>query len=171
MKIFTYLKQLNKLPATTTAIYDLGCGNGRISLPFYDAGYRVIGVDINADKIAEAKKVMPSAEFDVGNLLEMEIPEESFIIARNSLPFIRSKEDILHFISTHPRSSMYFTLFGDQDEQVIRGNAVAFSRTEIDTLINTIGPITRFSETIGETTNLAGKPRQSHVFEIYRILM
>ncbi len=168
MKFYKSLVQLNKLPNKSTPIYDLGCGDGRISKPFYDDGYKVIGIDSNAEKIAEAKETMPDAELRVGNLLEIEIPKEAFIIARNSLPFIKSKEKIVDFIQSHSQSSMYFTLFGGQDEQVVRGNAVAFSRAEVDALIKEIGPITRFSETIGETTNLAGKPRQSHVFEVIR---
>ena len=41
---------------------------------------------------------------------------------------------------------------------------------EVDTLMNEIGSVVRFSETIGQNINLAGGKRMSHIFEFIRVV-
>src|SRR3989344_1519513 len=166
--VYRQLSVLNRLPSKDTPIVDVGCGDGRILKPFYDAGYSVIGIDSNSIKINEAQSAMPQGKFRVENIEHCQILRDGFFIARNSLPFLKSKDNVINFINKIRDHSFYLTLFGEKDEKAIDRSALWWNRDEVDALIARIGNVIRFSETIGESTNLAGKTRQSHIFEIYR---
>ena len=59
-------------------IVDLGCGTGRDSQPFTSAGYEYVGVDLSEGMIGQAKKSFPDLDFEVMNLLDLKIKDESF---------------------------------------------------------------------------------------------
>lgn len=50
-----YLQQLKEQPPNARVL-ELGCGTGRISLPLARAGYPVIGVDLDADRLYVAQQ-------------------------------------------------------------------------------------------------------------------
>jgi trans-aconitate methyltransferase len=158
---------LDLMPSKDTLIIDLGCGDGRISEPFYNEGYSVMGIDSSLEKITTAQKIMPKADLIVGDMRTTEIPH-GFIVARNSLQFLKSKREVYNLIKKNLDKSMYFTLFGPKDEK--KNSALTWTRKEIDKLVKEIGSVVRFSETIGASKNLLNKPRQSHIFEILRIV-
>ncbi|EKV01690.1 methyltransferase family protein [Leptolyngbya sp. PCC 7375] len=55
-------------------IVDLGCGSGISTLEFIKARYQVLGVDISEAMIASARTRVPSADFRVASLFQIEIP-------------------------------------------------------------------------------------------------
>lgn len=63
-------------------VLDLGCGTGRTTIPLYDKGFNVIGIDIvpimikNADKIAKERR--KSIDYRVGDATDLEFGDESF---------------------------------------------------------------------------------------------
>lgn len=62
-------------------VVDLGCGSGRSSEVFMQAGYQVLGVDISAAMIAIARQRVPQAQFQVASLFEVEIPPCQVVVA------------------------------------------------------------------------------------------
>ncbi len=59
-------------------IIDIGCAGGRDSKKFVERGFKVVGVDITDKFVHEAKKNVPSAEFRKMDVLELNLPPESF---------------------------------------------------------------------------------------------
>ena len=50
------------------SVFDAGCGTGRVATELARHGIDVVGVDLDASMIAEARRVAPSLEFHVGDV-------------------------------------------------------------------------------------------------------
>ncbi|MBD1880667.1 class I SAM-dependent methyltransferase [Coleofasciculus sp. FACHB-T130] len=62
-------------------IVDLGCGSGLSAEELVRTGYQVLGVDISADMIEIARCRVPMAEFQLGSLFKVEIPDCNAVIS------------------------------------------------------------------------------------------
>ena len=78
-------------------VYDLGCGDGRIVVTAAkEHGARGVGIDLNPDRIAEAKEnarqagVTRQVEFKVGNLFEADFAPAS-VVTLYLLPAVNLK--------------------------------------------------------------------------------
>lgn len=161
MKIFPYLAEHEVLPSKQSLIIELGCGDGRVLVRFYDAGYSVIGVDKDQSAIETARLTMPKGMFHVGDIRGFPVPTGSFIIVRNVLPFLDSKQEASAFLAGLKGHPMHFTFFGMNDERP--GNALWWTREEVKSICKGLNA-TVIEEFDGMSTNLAGKPRRSHIF-------
>jgi len=56
-------------------VVDLGCGSGIWARELSNAGYDVLGIDISPAMIEIARQRVPTAEFRVGSLLKMRLPQ------------------------------------------------------------------------------------------------
>lgn len=63
------------------SIVDLGCGSGLSAKELVKAGYRVIGIDRSKAMLNLAKKRVPEAEFKLGSVFKIEIPNCHAVIA------------------------------------------------------------------------------------------
>lgn len=167
MPPYKYLESISALPSKETLIVDLGCGDGRVSKLFYDAGYRVLAVDKNEASLKEVAEAMPNADIRKSDILDVHIPDGAFIIVRNVLPFLPSKDVVTKFLTDNKNHAMYFTLFGPEDEKAKM--ALSWTRAEADALARAVSGIIWFRETKGIGTNLAGGRRQSHTYEFIRV--
>ena len=70
-------------------ILDAGCGPGRVGGHLAAAGHRVVGVDLDPELIAAAEQDHPGPRWIVGDLAELDLPEEFDLIvsAGNVMPF------------------------------------------------------------------------------------
>ena len=59
-------------------ILDLGCGSGLPSTRLLARRFRVLGVDASTAQVERARRNVPSAEFLVGDIGEIDIPDASF---------------------------------------------------------------------------------------------
>ncbi len=59
-------------------ICDLGCGPGQIARYLHERGARVIGVDLSAQMIAQARQLNPGLEFKQGNMLALDVEDEAW---------------------------------------------------------------------------------------------
>src|SRR5690348_16072673 len=55
-------------------VIDLGCGSGILAQAVSAAGYDILGIDISAAMIAQARRGVPGGRFRVGSLLAAELP-------------------------------------------------------------------------------------------------
>jgi SAM-dependent methyltransferase len=72
---------LDRLAAAVSpdgVICDLGCGPGQIARYLRDRGARVVGVDLSPQMIAEARRLNPDIEFQPGNLLALDVADETW---------------------------------------------------------------------------------------------
>jgi SAM-dependent methyltransferase len=66
--------ELRRRDVTNGLVLDLGCGSGILAERVVAAGYAVLGVDLSAPLITLARRRVPSAEFVVASLLDVELP-------------------------------------------------------------------------------------------------
>jgi SAM-dependent methyltransferase len=66
-------------------IVDLGCGTGLLARELIDAGYDVFGIDISEEMIQIARGRAPEAEFRVGSLFEVGIPQCQAVTAMSEV--------------------------------------------------------------------------------------
>jgi cyclopropane fatty-acyl-phospholipid synthase-like methyltransferase len=67
-----------RLPAGA-AVLDLGCGGGvPVARDLTAAGIDVLGIDVSEEQVRRARLAVPSARFEVGDMLAVELPESSF---------------------------------------------------------------------------------------------
>lgn len=62
-------------------ICDLGCGPGHVARYLEDHGARVVGMDISAAMIAEARRRHPHLQFDVGDMRSLPYADGAFAAA------------------------------------------------------------------------------------------
>src|SRR4030042_4038993 len=71
---FVYLSKKNG----GSKVLDLGCGSGIQSKQLFEAGLKVVGLDLSSKMISQAKKRVPEAKFIVGDMTKMEFIKEEF---------------------------------------------------------------------------------------------
>ncbi len=59
-------------------ICDLGCGPGEVARYLRSRGADVVGIDLSPTMVAEARRLTPEIPFAVGNLLALDVPDESY---------------------------------------------------------------------------------------------
>ena len=75
-------------------VCDLGCGPGHLADHLRSLGAHAFGMDLSPSMIAVARKRYPSNEYVVGDMLRMELPDESLggIVAFYSMIHLKRKE-------------------------------------------------------------------------------
>lgn len=58
-------------------VADLGCGPGQVALHLHRQGRRVIGIDLSPRMIEVAREQCPGPEYRVGDMLKLELDDES----------------------------------------------------------------------------------------------
>lgn len=66
---------------------DMGCGPGHVARYLHERGVDVCGVDLSAEMIAQARRLVPGVAFRPGDMLRLEEPDETWagIVAFYSL--------------------------------------------------------------------------------------
>lgn len=64
-------KFTSELTAGSDLICDLGCGPGQIARYFHDRGFEVVGVDLSAGMLKEARKFNPGVRFVKANMKKL----------------------------------------------------------------------------------------------------
>jgi len=87
-------------------ICDMGCGPGHVARYLRDAGASVFGLDLSPKMLEQARKLNPDISFREGNMLALDLPDDSLAgiaafyaivnIPRDSLPLVfREMERVL----------------------------------------------------------------------------
>ena len=77
---------------------DVGCGAGRTTIPLFERGYQVIGIDYAKKMIAAAKTINEAIDYRVGNILSTQFSDHEFdniIFSFNGLMLLDSYEERL----------------------------------------------------------------------------
>ncbi|MCM3086763.1 class I SAM-dependent methyltransferase [Bhargavaea ginsengi] len=90
---------LGHLPPPGSAVIDLACGTGRISLPVAAAGYEVTGVDLHEGMLARAREKAAEQGLSVrflqqdGRALDLPVSAPLIVMAGNSFQHFLMNED------------------------------------------------------------------------------
>ncbi len=98
------VKEINE----NTSILEIGCGEGGNLVPFLERGCkRIVGIDMAANKIANAKEYFSHQEHhenitfiadDIYNIDPEELGQFDIIITRDVLEHIHGQEKFMHFV-------------------------------------------------------------------------
>ncbi|MDQ3014965.1 MAG: class I SAM-dependent methyltransferase [bacterium] len=167
------IQDINELPEKGKVL-DLGCGNGRFSLPFSEAGFTCVLIDNREDMLNRARfDVQKNAEYhlqDLNTFLQASTEQYEIIIANNVLPFLSKKDsdDALKYIYDHLKPNGIFigVLFGDRDpwNRDGRNTEVFHSRAEALDVLSKY-KILDFREIDALLGLLVGGVKQWHRFE------
>lgn len=93
------------LAAPGAAVMDAGCGTGRIAIELDRRGFDVVGVDLDADMIAVARRKAPTMAWSVEDLARMQLPRRFDLVALpgNVMLFCRPDDRrlIVHNLAQH----------------------------------------------------------------------
>jgi len=91
---------LSSLKLERPRILEIGCGNGWLAERLLSFG-PVTGIDIADAAIEEARRRVPSGEFQSGDILEMELPHKSFdvVVTLETLSHVRSQPQFIEVIA------------------------------------------------------------------------
>lgn len=84
------------LDRSTARILDVGCGSGAGLLQFLKLGFnpvRMAGVDISYERLEEAGRRLPSADFRCESADRMSFPDETFDVVFESTMFVLMPDD------------------------------------------------------------------------------
>jgi len=77
---------------------DVGCGAGRVTIPLFERGYQIIGMDYAQNMIAAARAINRAIDYRVGNILSTPFADQEFdniIFSFNGLMLLDTYEDRL----------------------------------------------------------------------------
>lgn len=72
------LNLLAKCVGRKELICDMGCGPGQIARYLHERGCRVLGMDLSRGMIQTAKKLNPDIDFQQGDMLKLEVDDNSW---------------------------------------------------------------------------------------------
>src|SRR3954451_212389 len=71
-------------------VLDAGCGTGRVAIRLAELGHDVVGVDIDASMLREAREEAPDLDWRVGDLAELDTGQlfDVVVVAGNTIPLL-----------------------------------------------------------------------------------
>lgn len=98
-RVFSFIK--GYLPSNNVNILDIGCASGHYCGKFASDGYKITGIDLDADMIRTAVKTYPNADFEVLNLVDIASLTEKFgmIYSTGNVMAHVSLDDFKSFLS------------------------------------------------------------------------
>ena len=116
-----------------TRFLDIGCGSGTSSDAAHRRGARVEGLDAASVMIDIAKKRVPSANFQVGDMEDLPFEDESFdvVFAANSIQFASDRANALNEMKRVclERGYIVIGLFGESETVDLYGILKAIGST------------------------------------------
>lgn len=74
------------------SVLDAGCGTGRVAIRLAELGYRVVGVDVDASMLMEARAQAPDLDWRVGDLASLATGAtyDVVLVAGNTIPLLEA---------------------------------------------------------------------------------
>ncbi|MDX6374927.1 MAG: hypothetical protein QOD98_3915 [Nocardioidaceae bacterium] len=83
----TFVTELVEPPAR---VLDAGCGTGRVAIRLAELGYAVVGVDLDASMLSQAREEAPDLDWRVGDLATLDTGQlfDVVLVAGNTIPLL-----------------------------------------------------------------------------------
>jgi ubiquinone/menaquinone biosynthesis C-methylase UbiE len=118
------VETVDALPIGTAL--DAACGTGRLTTHLVERGHRVIGVDASPDMLEQARRLLPSASFALGDLRRLPLADDSMDFAVNGLALthVDALEPVLAEFARVLRPNGHLIISDVHPELVLRGSVV-----------------------------------------------
>ncbi|GAA1780858.1 class I SAM-dependent methyltransferase [Nocardioides hankookensis] len=79
-----------EMVAPPARVLDAGCGTGRVAVRLAELGYDVVGVDVDASMLDQARAAAPELDWRLGDLSSFELDEtfDVVLVAGNTIPLL-----------------------------------------------------------------------------------
>jgi SAM-dependent methyltransferase len=103
---------------------DAACGTGRFAARLAARGYRVVGVDSSPDMLSVARAKVPGADFHVGDLHELPLPEASvdLVVCALALTHVPDLAPVMAQFARVVRPGGHVVITDAHHEIVLRGS-------------------------------------------------
>ena len=144
----TFVARLAEPPAR---VLDAGCGTGRVAIRLAALGYSVVGVDLDASMLREARAEAPELDWRVGDLAELDTGElfDVVLVAGNPIPLLEPgtlDDAARHLAAQLDEGGLLVCGFG-LDADHLPGDCPATPLVDVDAAFAAAGlePLARFS--------------------------
>jgi ubiquinone/menaquinone biosynthesis C-methylase UbiE len=79
-------------------VCDMGCGPGQVTRYLHDAGVTAFGLDLSPGMLRQAQKLNPGIRFRTGNMLDLELEEQSLAGITAFYAIVNLPEDSLSLV-------------------------------------------------------------------------
>jgi SAM-dependent methyltransferase len=81
---------VSELLAPPARVLDAGCGTGRVAVRLAELGYDVVGVDVDASMLDQARAAAPELDWRLGDLATFDLGErfDVVLVAGNTIPLL-----------------------------------------------------------------------------------
>jgi SAM-dependent methyltransferase len=132
-------------------VLDAGCGTGRVAIRLAELGYAVVGVDLDASMLMQARAEAPELDWRVGDLAQLETGElfAVVLVAGNTIPLLEPEtlgDAATHLAAQLDESGLLVCGFGLDADHLPRGCPVT-PLSEVDSAFEAAGldPVERFA--------------------------
>jgi SAM-dependent methyltransferase len=133
-------------------VLDAGCGTGRVAIRLAELGYDVVGVDLDASMLGEARAEAPTLDWRVGDLAVLDTGEtyDVVLVAGNTIPLLEpgTLASAARRLAAHvrPDGGRLVCGFG-LDDAHLPGDCPVTPLAEVDAAFASAGlePVERFS--------------------------
>lgn len=116
-------RRVDALLSGPSDVLDAGCGTGRVAIRLGELGHRVVGVDLDASMLDEARAAAPGMTWLLADLAELDLPHrvDAVVAAGNLYPLLTpgTHASVLAALGRHLRpGGLLVTGFGLDEEHV-----------------------------------------------------
>ena len=144
----TFLAEMVDRPAR---VLDAGCGTGRVAIRLAELGYSVLGVDVDASMLLQAREEAPELDWRVGDLADLDTGQvfDVVLVAGNTIPLLEPgtlDSTAQHLAAQLDVSGLLVCGFGLDDAHLPRGcPATPLADVEAAFAAAGLEPLARFS--------------------------
>ena len=130
---------------------DAGCGTGRVAIRLAELGYDVVGVDVDASMLLQAREEAPELDWRVGDLAVLDTGQvfDVVLVAGNTIPLLEPGTldgTAQHLAAQLDVSGLLVCGFGLDDAHLPRGcPATPLADVEAAFAAAGLEPLARFS--------------------------
>lgn len=147
-----FVERLVRPPAT---VLDAGCGTGRVAIRLAERGYAVVGVDVDASMLLEARAQAPGLDWRVADLslLDTGATYDVVLVAGNTVPLLEpgTLEQTAERLAVHVApGGLLVTGFGLDDDHLPTGCPVT-PLADVEAAFRAAGltPVARHADWLG----------------------
>jgi SAM-dependent methyltransferase len=132
-------------------VLDAGCGTGRVAIKLAELGYEVVGVDVDASMLREARDQAPALDWRVGDLAALDTGQlfDVVLVAGNTIPLLEPgtlEAAAVHLAAQLDEGGLLVCGFGLDDEH-LPGDCPVTPMADVDAAFAAAGltQVTRYA--------------------------